>query len=229
MKVLAIEFSSLQRSVAVVQGQANAQTPECNEVVETGARATRAFSLIEAALREARVEREQIDCLAVGIGPGSYTGIRAAIAVAQGWQLGREVRILAISSVECLAAQAQEEGLVGRVGMVIDAQRSEFYFAGYEVAANARRELEPLRLMTLGEVQARQQLFQLAGPEVAKWFPSARILFPSAAMLGRLALSRDDFMPGEKVEPIYLRPTAFVKAPAIGLSLPGLSGHKHGP
>ena len=43
--------------------------------------------------------------------------------------------------------------------------------------------------------------------------PGSRTLFPRAATLGRFALRRTDFVSGEKLEPIYLRPTQFVKAP----------------
>ena len=48
--------------------------------------------------------REAIEAIAVGLGPGSYTGIRAAIALAQGWQLAREVKTLGVSSVAAMAA-----------------------------------------------------------------------------------------------------------------------------
>jgi hypothetical protein len=51
------------------------------------------------------------------------------------------------------------------------------------------------------------------GPGAADWFPSARNLCPDAAILGRLASDRKDFVPGEKLEPIYLRETAFKRAP----------------
>jgi hypothetical protein len=53
----------------------------------------------------------------------------------------------------------------------------------------------------------------LLGPGAAAWFPSARDLYPDAAILGRLAIDRTDFVPGEKLEPIYLRETTFKKAP----------------
>ena len=53
----------------------------------------------------------------------------------------------------------------------------------------------------------------LLGPEADKWFPTARVLFPDAAMLGALADGRTEFIPGEKLEPVYLRETSFVKAP----------------
>src|SRR5947199_21310 len=74
------------------------------EIIETGGRAAHALGMIEEALRQAQLEREQIECLAIGVGPGSYNGIRAAIALAQGWQLARSIRLLSVSSAECLAA-----------------------------------------------------------------------------------------------------------------------------
>ena len=97
---------------------------------------------------------------------------------------------------------------------MIDAQRNEFYLAGYELSAEAQREVEPLHLATLPDVQARQQAGGiLIGSEVANWFPGSRVLFPRAATLGHLARGRTGFVPGERLEPIYLRATQFVKAP----------------
>ena len=157
MTILALEFSSPQRSVAVLQGGADAGPLALGEAIEAGTRSTNALGLVEEALRQAQLDREQIECLAVGLGPGSYTGIRLAIALAQGWQLARPVQLLGVSSAECLAAQAQAEGIFGRVEVVIDAQRNEFYLAGYDLSAESRREIEPLRLVAAAEVQARQQ------------------------------------------------------------------------
>jgi len=150
----------------------------------------------------------------VGLGPGSYNGIRLAIALTQGWQLARPVKLLGISTAECLAAEAQAEGIFGRVQVVIDAQRGEFYLAGYDLSAEMSREIEPLRLATLPEVQACHQAGGIIiGPEVTNWFPGSRVLLPRAATLGRLVQGRTEFVPGEKLEPIYLRATQFVKAP----------------
>jgi tRNA threonylcarbamoyl adenosine modification protein YeaZ len=211
MKILALEFSSPERSVAIVQRSVAGLVRA--EVVERGGRETRALGMIEEALRLAQLEREQIECIAVGLGPGSYNGIRAAIALAQGWQLAREIKLLGISSVECLACQAQAEGLTGRVSLVIDAQRREFYLATYEIGPGDWSQIAPLRLASLAEVQALEQAGGgLAGPQVTKWFPGGRELVPRAAALGQLALARQDFVPGYKLEPIYLRETAFVKA-----------------
>ena len=209
MKILALEFSSAQRSVAVVMdGQVRGRTQE------TATRETRALSLIETALDAAGLERENIDCLAVGLGPGSYTGIRSAIALAQGWQLARGTKILGISSVESLAAQARAEKTYGRVNVVIGAQRNELSLVRYEVSAAGCREVTPLRLAVREEVLARVRAGEtVLGPEVKSEWSAARRLFPDAAMVGQLASLRSDFLPGEKLEPIYLRQTSFVKAP----------------
>ena len=209
LTLLAIEFSSDQRSVAiVVDGEARGRAEE------TGGRTARAFALIERALTEAKLEREQIECLAIGLGPGSYAGIRAAIALAQGWQIARPIRLLGISSVECLAAQAQAAKLFGRVNILLDAQRGEFYFATYEIDATERRIIIPLHLATAGEAQAKTADGELlVEPHSISRFPRGRVMHPDAAMLGKLAAARTDFVEGNKLEPIYLRETAFVKAP----------------
>ena len=69
--------------------------------------------LIEQALQQAQIGREEIQRLGIGIGPGSYTGIRSAIAVAQGWQLARDTELCAVSSAETLAATARGKDLRG--------------------------------------------------------------------------------------------------------------------
>jgi tRNA threonylcarbamoyladenosine biosynthesis protein TsaB len=218
MTILALEFSSGQRSVAVVHRRAGDVSCVASEVVETGVGGTRAFGMIEDALREAGLEREQIEVIAIGLGPGSYTGIRVALSAAQGWQLASRnggVKLLGVSSAECVAAQAQAEKNFGRVNVVIDAQRNEFYLASYEISAAGRKEVGPLRILTRAEVESRAGAKEmLIGPEVTRWFPNGRMVFPRAAMLGQLALNRNDFVAGNKLEPIYLRETNFVKAPA---------------
>ena len=78
MKILALEFSSARRGVAVVDGG------RVLGLAEGDGLAPGPFALIESALRAAGVEREQIECVALGRGPGSYTGVRSAIALAQG-------------------------------------------------------------------------------------------------------------------------------------------------
>ena len=218
MKVLALEFSCPQRSVAVVHQWPSAKWGARSEIIETGTVETKSIAMVDAALHQAGLEREQIDIIAVGLGPGSYHGIRLAIAMAQGWQLAaadHQTKLVGISSADCIAAEAAREGIEGPVAVIIDAQRGEFYMGTYELGPNDWRELRPLALVSLEQVQQCKGAGQrLIGPEVTKWFPGeGRIVFPRAAMLGQLALGKDNFAAGEKLEPIYLRATQFVKAP----------------
>lgn len=207
MKILALEFSSTQRSVAVACGPAHVR-----EVIDTSpGKAMKPFAMIESAFESASLSRTEIECIAVGMGPGSYTGIRAGIALAQGWQLAAGVKLLGISSVEAIAAQAQADGLRGLVNVAVDAQRGEFYLSAWELADEAVRAVEPLRIVGRESIEASSNL--LLGPEVTKWFPQGRMVHPRAATLAALAGARTNFVPGEKLEPIYLRETTFAKAP----------------
>jgi tRNA threonylcarbamoyl adenosine modification protein YeaZ len=208
MKILAVEFSSERRSVAIVE-----DGRVLGEAFEMGGRA--AIALVERALAEGKVEREEIGCIAVGIGPGSYTGIRGAISLAQGWQLAREVKVLGISSVECVAAQARSEKLLGTVAVVVDAQRGEFYLAEYAVSLNGIEEFKALKIVPAAEVKKLSDGGAVIVGADAKAF-SGVVMFPEAATIGMLACGRTNFVAGEKLEPIYLRETAFKKVAPAG-------------
>jgi len=209
MKILALEFSSAQRSVAVACGPDHVR-----EVIDTSpGKAMRPFATIQATLDAAGIGRDEIECIAIGLGPGSYTGIRAGIALAQGWQLARQVKVLGISSVEAIAAEARSRGIRGLARVVVDAQRGEFYLAAWELTDESARELEPLRIVSHEVVESAARGAALVGPEVKQWFPQGQMIHPRAATLAELARARTDFVPGEQLEPIYLRETSFVKAP----------------
>ncbi|HEY3763006.1 MAG TPA: tRNA (adenosine(37)-N6)-threonylcarbamoyltransferase complex dimerization subunit type 1 TsaB [Verrucomicrobiae bacterium] len=208
MMTLALEFSSSQRSVALAK-----EGVVLNEAIETGGRGTAAFSMIERVLAAAKVEREQIEMICVGLGPGSYTGIRAAISIAQGWQLARQTRVAGISSVEALAAQAQSDNIFGQVSVVIDAQRNEFSLAVFEVSQNGWKEIESLKIVppeNISTQAAKDRI--LVGPGVTRWFPQGRDIFPRASHLVRLVRQHGRAIAVEKLEPIYLREMTFAKA-----------------
>ncbi|MDQ6630467.1 MAG: tRNA (adenosine(37)-N6)-threonylcarbamoyltransferase complex dimerization subunit type 1 TsaB [Verrucomicrobiota bacterium] len=214
MKILALEFSCDERSVAIFENETGDSPVALCVASEKSGRATHAVALIQNVLRQADWEREQIEVIAVGLGPGSYTGIRAAIAFAQGWQLARDIKIVGISSGECLAFQAQKKKLFGQINIIIDAQRNEFYVATYEISETIRRQIKPLAIVPFSEIETRAVNGEvIIGPDSTNWFHEARNLFPNAESLAQLAARHPDFVSGEKLEPIYLRETSFIKAP----------------
>ena len=209
MKILAVEFSSSQRSVAVFNPEAGSIT----ESVDTRrGHSMKPFMLIDSALKRAGIEREQIEGIAVGLGPGSYTGIRAAIAIANGWKLARNVLLCGIGSADSMAKQESAENSTGRFNIVIDAQRDEFYLATYNTVARQAKLVSPLSIMSLESVRERERAGEIIiGPEATRWFSSARLVFPRAATLAQRATTTE-FVSDKKLEPVYLRETKFVKA-----------------
>jgi tRNA threonylcarbamoyladenosine biosynthesis protein TsaB len=140
------------------------------------------------------------DLIAVGLGPGSFTGVRAGIAAARGLALPRHTPIKGVSSFDALALTALP--LMPADAMVLcvlaDARRGEVYNALYG------RDGEPLREC---RISSREQATEgwIVGSEVT----------PSAAMLGRLARARflaDGCRGDERLEPIYLRATDYRQA-----------------
>lgn len=206
MPILALEFSSPRRTVAVIgpSGQALSANSDTEK-------STRAFALIEDALQRARVDRAGITQIVVGLGPGSYTGIRVAIAIAQAWQFARGVNLLGISSAEVLAETARQAGLAGVGTLVIDAQRNEFYVAVCDFGAIPARITQPLHIETAKQIAERAERREtIFGPES---LAPARQVFPDALVLAKLAAPRQDFLRGQDLQPIYLRETTFVKSP----------------
>lgn len=203
MTILALEFSSDRRGVAVArEGRVLA------EVVHSETRETPIFALITQVLEQAGLDRSGIDCLAVGLGPGSYTGVRLAISVAQGWQLGAGVITVGVSSLENLAIVAAD---LGPTLLAIDSQRQEFAV----VEAAEGRLAGTVRLMSAAELSVRLAAGDgVAGPDRRPGLEGIRPLFPSAAVLAQLAVGRPS-VPSEQLTPIYLRETAFAKAPPM--------------
>ena len=205
MTLLALEFSSALRSVAIARGGVVLAVAEA-----TGGRATNAFGLIGQVLEAASIKREEGEALAIGLGPGSYTGIRAAIALAQGWQLARQIKLLAVSSADAIAVRAQAEKVFGLVNLIVDAQRGEFYVAQWQISAERRSEISPLKIVPAAEIEMRQRAGEIVvGPAATN---PVEVLFPGAAAVARLAAGRSDFISGEALTPIYLRETSFVKS-----------------
>ena len=202
MKILAIEFSSDHRSVAVLDGGRLL----AKHTVTQG-RDAAAVALIESALGQAKVGRLEIECIAVGIGPGSYTGIRAAIALTQGWQLALGVKVQGVDSLEALARGEQAGGRRGEVTLAVDAQRGEFYLARFELSDDGIRNVESTYLAKRKEYES---LLAVGRPVIG---PSLGDTFPAAEHVGSLAAGRGDFAAASQLEPVYLRQLNFVKVP----------------
>ena len=211
MKILAVEFSSEQRSVAVLDGGRLL----AEQTVSAG-RNTEAIRLIESALAQAQTGRRDIECIAVGVGPGSYTGIRTAIALTQGWQLAAEVKVQSIDSLEALAFGQQAAGERGTITFAVDAARGEFYIAKFELGDEGIKSLEHTHLVKRREFeQLLNSEPMITGPSLKKNFSAANDRYPAAKYVGIIASLSANFTEASELEPVYLRQLDFVKAPPL--------------
>ena len=130
MKVLSLELSSSRRSVGLAELGSKADAREACLEVGTDFRRTAAFGLIEQVLSPDS-ERNDVTRLAIGLGPGSYTGIRVAISIAQGWAAAQGIDLVGIPSLDLMVEQVRRHGASGVVHFAFDAQRGELYLARY--------------------------------------------------------------------------------------------------
>jgi len=131
MKLLALDTASGRCSVALWQDGA-----VLRHAVDTARDHARLIlPMIHALLGETGLKLKQLDGIAFGRGPGSFTGLRIAASVTQGLAAGADLPVLPVSDLRALAAQALEAGQVP-VGSVVlgcmDARMGEIYWGAFE-------------------------------------------------------------------------------------------------
>jgi tRNA threonylcarbamoyladenosine biosynthesis protein TsaB len=133
MKLLAIETATEACSVAV---SVDGRIVERHELAPRR-HAELVLPMVDAVLAEAGVSKRQLDAIAVGRGPGAFTGVRLAIAVAQGLALALDRPVVAVSTLAALAmAAADARGARDApILALIDARMGEVYAGCYRADA----------------------------------------------------------------------------------------------
>lgn len=130
MKLLAFDTSTETLSIAVAPGAGRAVLERTGP---GGAQASAALiPAIGELLADAGLALEGLDAIVFGRGPGSFTGLRTAAAVAQGLGFGAGVPVLALDTLLAVAEEAHGQAGVTRVVAMLDARMDEVYFAAYE-------------------------------------------------------------------------------------------------
>ena len=145
-------------------------------------------------LREAGVERGELDALVAGTGPGSFTSTRIGLAIAQGLGLALGIPAAGVSTLDALASAGE------LVVPVLDARRREVFVAGPTAIAPDDLELEA-GTVCIGDGAVRYRA-TLEGKGAAIPPDEDPIHLPHARL--HAALARD-FGPAELIEPIYVR------------------------
>jgi tRNA threonylcarbamoyladenosine biosynthesis protein TsaB len=214
MRLLAFELATEACSVALWHDG------ELRERFEVAPRRHAGLALpwAEALLAEAGMARSQLDAIAVGRGPGAFTGVRLAIAIGQGIALALDRPMVPVSTLAALALRAGE----GRVLAAIDARMGEVYAGAFECAGGDLRTLGAESVGAPADVRLPDQADGWRGvgtgfgavhdalqDQLRRRLASVDAsALPHAADIARLAASaaaRGELVAPEKVEPAYLR------------------------
>lgn len=217
MLLLGLETSTVRSSVALVQHDRVLASASLGAPRRHGEFLAPA---IRFCLDQAGLSIERLTGVAVGVGPGLFTGLRVGIATAQTLAAARQLPVVGLSGLDVLAFQARYT--TRPICAVIDARRGELFWAFYrsspggvqresdlmlgrvdQLAAEIEAHGDDVLVLGDGALSYREQLAatdaQLAGPDWA---------WPDAADLAELAVPRfvrEETQRPDELHPIYLR------------------------
>ncbi|MCF5849814.1 MULTISPECIES: tRNA (adenosine(37)-N6)-threonylcarbamoyltransferase complex dimerization subunit type 1 TsaB [Aeromonas] len=178
--------------------------------------------MVQAVLADAGISLSDLDAIAFGRGPGSFTGVRIGISVAQGLAFGAGVPLIGISTLAAMAQGAYRLDGAEQVLTAIDARMNEVYFGRYELI-DGRMQLvgdevvsEPAALVDVrgklaGPVTCVGTGFETYGETLsglADELAVSQVRFPAAEdmlPLARAAWLAGEAVPVEQATPVYLR------------------------
>ncbi len=214
MNLLALDTATAACSAAVLRGGDLAA--HGFETMQRG-HAEALMPMIEALMAEAALAYEDLDLVAVTVGPGTFTGVRVGLATARGLALAAGVPAFGANTLEVLAEDVAPAARAGRsLAVALDARRGELYVQAFDAAldplgppavldaAAAADGLPdgPLLLAGDGAPALAAALGARPGVEVAE---EPRL--PDAAGLARLAARRMAAgpLPAHPPRPLYIR------------------------
>lgn len=215
MKALALETSGAAGSLALGIGD-----DVLERVIATPRQQAAAIvGLVDELLGEAGLTPAALDAIVVGRGPGSFTGLRMAVGVAQGLAMAAGLGVVPVSSLAGLAQTAWREAGAARTLVLVDARMGELYAARFEIRDGLAAGLGDERLLRPEAVEPPPGRWTGVGDAFAAYAesldapiraaaavhaalaPAARDLLPLAAA----ALERGLAVRPETISPVYLR------------------------
>lgn len=179
---------------------------------------------IRRALKRLKLSLAEVDYFAVGLGPGSFTGLRIGLATIKGFAQAKGVPIIGLATLDILASNASPSSSK-IISPLIDAKRNLLFTALYEVGVNGKLKrrspyllinieellsrLRPHRLVTFlgdGLCLYRHRLKRIMRNSIFlnedTWYPKARNLIEAASDL----IDKRRFSDARRIKPIYLYP-----------------------
>lgn len=173
---------------------------------------------IDQAFAHAGLTRADLGGVVALQGPGSFTGLRIALATALGLHQATGVAATAVSSLAVLAAASGRHE--GRITAAVDALRGDWCTQTFELGSGWPRELGERRLVNTAELLARTPLIgfglaELAAGDPGRWRDVELLEPPPLAATAAILASELErpWQTGPLVQPIYFRPPAVTQGP----------------
>ena len=219
MGILAFETSAKAASVALLEG-GNLLAESYQNAGLTHSRTI--LVMAEHLLQSCELTPQDVEAVAVAMGPGSFTGVRSGMAAAKGFAWGRELPLFGVSTLEAMAWGLGE--LEGLICPVMDARRSQVYNALFRASGGTLTRLRQDRAISMTDLEADLQ--SLAEPVTlvgdgallcsgSMALPAGRLLLApehrrqqrasGVALAAWAAMQRDEISDANSLQPNYLR------------------------
>ena len=214
MKILHIETSSRNCSVAISDG--DELLCLCEEVSENYKQSESLHTFVEWALEGAGIALNDLDAVSLGMGPGSYTGLRIGSSAAKGFCYGLQIPLIAVNSLETMIEPFLDQNFDFIIPL-LDARRMEVYTAHFDgnsgqmltqteakiIDQNSFHEFLGKKVVFVGDGALKaKEVLQLPDAEFnPDVYPSAKFLIKKAAEKFR----NKDFEDVAYFEPFYLK------------------------
>jgi tRNA threonylcarbamoyladenosine biosynthesis protein TsaB len=223
MKLLAFDTSTDAMSIAVSRNDGSAAGLWQMQGAGGAKASAGLIAGVLELMQQSGLALAELDAICFGCGPGSFTGLRTACAVAQGLAFGAGVPVLPVNSLLAVAEEARHTALAGQIGgqvtALLDARMDEIYVAHYAFEGSSWTELQAAHLLRPEAVAlpvstlphtAAGNAFTVYGPRLtALGADVAQVTaLPQATALLRLApqlLAQGRAVPAAEALPTYVR------------------------
>ncbi len=154
--ILAVESSAGPASCAVLRVEDGRQTLLCEAGTNTGLTHSQTLlPLITDMLKNASLTLQDIQVLAVAVGPGSFTGVRIGVAAVKGLAFPADIPCVAVSTLDGMAQRFADLPFTGKILAAMDARCGQIYTATFACEQGTLSRLTPDEALPLSEVGAR--------------------------------------------------------------------------
>jgi tRNA threonylcarbamoyladenosine biosynthesis protein TsaB len=210
-----LAFDTAQQACSAAISRDGEIISQCHKLIERG-HAEQLLPMVETVRKQADVNYEALDLIAVTIGPGTFTGVRVGLAAARALALVQDIPVLGVGTLELLAQMAVRSGLLqtgAGQGIIaaIDARRGELYSQAFDAAGRpvtaagvgpAGPEIAPSGLRPGVIVGTGAALLQA---DLPAWRLDSGIVQPDAAVLALASEDWRDRASRQPPAPLYLR------------------------